>query len=101
MIAEFSIVPIGKGVSLSDYVADCLRIVDESGLDYKVNPMGTVVEGELDEVMEVIVRCHRAVLERCERVETLIKIDDRKSVKGAILSKIESLERKIGKELRK
>ena len=49
MLAEFSIVPIGKDVSLSKYVAKSLDIIDKSGIEYRMNPMGTVVEGEWDE----------------------------------------------------
>ena len=58
MLAEFSITPVGAGESVSRYVAKCLKIVEESGLDYKMNPMGTVVEGDFDEVISLISRCH-------------------------------------------
>ncbi|MGR3310190.1 MAG: thiamine-binding protein, partial [Candidatus Brocadiales bacterium] len=54
MLAEFSVVPIGKGTSISDQIADVLRIVDGSGMPYKINPMGTVVEGDLDKVLNLI-----------------------------------------------
>src|SRR5207247_9999055 len=78
-IAEFSITPIGKGVSVGKYVARCVDIVDRSGLGYRLNPMGTVVEGPFDEVLSLIARCHKAVAKDCERVSTIIKIDDRKA----------------------
>src|SRR5207245_9652387 len=77
-IAEFSITPIGKGVSVGEYVARSVDIVDRSGLPYRLNPMGTVIEGSFDEILALIARCHRAVLEDCERVSTIVKIDDRK-----------------------
>jgi len=101
MLAEFSVVPIGVGESVSRYVSECVRIVDESGLDYRVNPMGTVVEGEFDEVMSVISACHKRVASMCLRVETTIRIDDRKGSSGAICSKVESVEKKVGKRLKK
>ena len=101
MIVEFSIVPIGKGVSVSEDVAKCLEIVDKSGLPYRFNPMGTVIEGDFDQVMDVIKRCHMAVLEDAERVSTLIKIDDRKGATGLIDKKVESVERRLGKVLLK
>lgn len=101
MLAEFSIFPIGEGVSLSKYVARSLKLIDESGLSYRINPMGTVVEGEWDEVMELIKSCHHAILADTERVTCTIKIDDRKGKKNALDSKIKSVEDKVGKELNK
>ncbi|MFQ6106281.1 MAG: MTH1187 family thiamine-binding protein [Thermoplasmata archaeon] len=101
MLAEVSIFPIGEGVSLSKWVARCLRIIDESGLEYQMNPMGTVIEGEYDEVMDVIRRCHMAVLEDTERVSTYIKIDDRRGTVNAISKKVKSVEEAVGKALRK
>lgn len=101
MIAEFSIVPLGKGVSLSKYVARVLDIVDKSGVSYKVNPMGTVVEGNYDKVMSLIRECHFAMLEQADRVVTSIKIDHRKGVENAIEKKIPSVEEKLGRTLKK
>ena len=54
MIVQFSIVPLGVGVSVSEYVAKVIKIVDESGLSYKLHAMGTIVEGEWDEIMDLI-----------------------------------------------
>ncbi len=101
MLAEFSIYPIGKDVSLSKYVSRSLDLIDKSGLPYRINPMGTVVEGSWDEVMELIKKCHMAVLEDTERVSTSIKIDDRKGVTNALERKIKSVEEKVGRELNK
>src|SRR5712691_1589989 len=72
-IAEFSITPIGKGVSVGEYVARSVDIVDRSGLPYRLNPMGTVIEGSFDEILALIARCHKAVMEDCERVSTIVK----------------------------
>lgn len=101
MLAEFTIFPIGEGVSLSKYVSRSLDIIDKSGLSYRINPMGTVVEGEWDEVMELIKKCHMAIGEDTQRVSTTIKIDDRKGVKNALDRKIKSVEDKVGRELQK
>lgn len=101
MLIEFSIFPIGKDVSLSKYVARSLRLIEESGLPYRINPMGTVVEGSWDEVMELVKKCHMAVLEDTERVSTSIKIDDRKGITNALHRKITSVEEKVGRELKK
>jgi len=101
VLAEFSVVPIGKGESVSQYVAECLKIVDSSGLSYKINPMGTVLEGDYDAVMSVIRACHMRVMDICPRVITSVKIDDKKGASGMIDRKIESVERLLGRELKK
>jgi uncharacterized protein (TIGR00106 family) len=101
MLAEVSMFPIGEGVSLGKWVGRSLKIIEESGLRYKLNPMGTVIEGEYDEVMGVIRECHMAVLEDTERVSTHIKIDDRKGARDAILRKVDSVEKHAGKSLHK
>jgi uncharacterized protein (TIGR00106 family) len=101
MLVEFSIVPIGKGASVGSDVAKVLKIVDKSGLSYKLNPMGTVVEGSWDDIMPLIKKCHQAVMRGGERVVTSIKIDDRKKRRNMIESKMESLENRLHKTLRK
>jgi len=101
MLVEFSIVPIGKGSSISDDVAKVLNIVDKSGLPYKINPMGTVVEGSWDDIMELIRKCHRAVLKGKERVVTSIKIDDRKRKRNMIEGKVRSVEKRLHRSLKK
>ena len=67
MLVEFSIVPVGVGSSIGDQLAEVLKIVDASGLPYKVNPMGTVIEGQWDEVMRLIKKCHNTVMKRGEK----------------------------------
>ena len=92
MIAEFSVVPLGKGESVSQYVAECLKIVEKSGIEYRINPMGTVLEGDYDEVMSVIRDCHMRIMELSSRVITSVKMDDRKGKRGMLDSKIASVE---------
>ena len=101
MLVEFSIIPIGAGSSLGAQLAEVLRIVDASGLPYKINPMGTVIEGEWDETMKLIKKCHRAVMKTGERTVTTISIDDRKGKPNRIEEKVKSIERRIGKSLKK
>ncbi len=101
MLAEFSVVPIGTGSSLGDKIAEVLRIVDASGLPYKVNPMGTVVEGDWNEVMALIRKCHATVMKSGERAMTTISIDDRKGRPNRIEKKIQSVEKRLGKTLKK
>ncbi len=100
MIANFSVVPIGEGNSLSSQVAEVLKIVDESGINYKLHSMGTILEGDWDEILRLIKKCHERTLEDSNRVLTTITIDDRKGKSGRIVGKIQSVERKLGKELK-
>jgi uncharacterized protein (TIGR00106 family) len=101
MLTEFSIIPIGIGSSIGDQIAEVLKIVDASGLPYRINPMGTVVEGEWDDIMKLIKKCHETVLNTGERVITAISIDDRKGKPNRIEEKIKSIERRLGKSLKK
>jgi len=99
MIAEFTISPIGVGESLSRYVARVVDLVDKSGLPYLLTPMGTIVEGEWGEVLGLIERCHRLMLELAPRVATRIYIDDRPGRKGLLEYKTKSVEEKIGRRI--
>ena len=104
MVAELEIIPIGtKTASLSALLAEVAKLIDQSGLDYRVGPMGTVVEGEWDRVMGLAKQCHEAMLASASRVMTTIRIDDRtdKPGSGRITQKVQSLEAKVGKPLRK
>jgi uncharacterized protein (TIGR00106 family) len=101
MLIEFSIVPVGVGSSIGDQLAEVLKIVDASGLPYKINPMGTVVEGEWDEVMKLVKKCHMTVMKTEERAITTISIDDRKGKPNRIDEKVKSIEKRIGKSLKK
>ena len=101
MLIEFSIVPIGTSSSLSARVAEVLDIVDSSGLSYKLTPMGTIVEGEWNDLMRLVRECHRKIMKNEERVLTSILIDDRKGKTGRMDRKIRSVEKRLGRSLKK
>ena len=101
MIAEFSVFPVGRGAHLSQYVAPLFELIEKSGLEYRLTPMGTVVEGEVDEVFELVRACHKKMAEDSERVITSLKIDDFKGAKGRLNGKIESVEKHLGREVKK
>ena len=101
MLIEFSIVPVGSGSSIGDKLAEVLKLVDESGLPYKVNPMGTVVEGEWDDLFKLVKRCHKTVMKSEERAVTTISVDDRKGKPNRLEEKIRSIEKRLGKSLKK
>ncbi len=60
-LMEFSMIPLDKGSSFSPYVAELLNLVHESGLDYRLTAMGTVVEGEWDDLLSLLTKCFRAL----------------------------------------
>lgn len=99
MLASFAAVPMGLEGGVKHQVAEALAIVDASGLAYKLGAMNTTIEGEPDEVMEVILRCHRRMLELAPRVLTSIAIDERKGVAGRIIGKVKDVEEVLGKKL--
>jgi uncharacterized protein (TIGR00106 family) len=101
MLVEFSIIPVGVGSSIGDYLAEVLKIVDDSGLPYKVNPMGTCVEGEWNDVMRLIKKCHAQVMKKADRAIVTITIDDRKGKPNRLNLKVKSIEKRLGKKLKK
>lgn len=101
MIIEFSVVPIGRGEALAGPVARVLDLVDKSGLPYQLTAMGTIVEGEWDEVLGLVRRCHEAMRGEAVRVLTRISIDDRAATAGRIQGKVRDVEAVLGRELKK
>jgi len=99
-LMEFSIVPLDKGASFSEYVAGVLKLVDESGLEYQLNPMGTVVEGEWTELLDLLTRCFRFLEKESDRISLQTKFDYRKGVSGALKGKILSVEKKAGRSFK-
>ena len=94
VIMDFSVFPMGKGESVSDYVSRAVKIIKESGLTFKLGPMGTAIEGEWDEVMAVVNRCFEALRKDCNRVYMTIKVDYRKGESDRMEGKIKTVERK-------
>ncbi|MCC6492959.1 MAG: MTH1187 family thiamine-binding protein [Pirellulales bacterium] len=101
VLLEMSIVPIGQGESVSSFVAQCVDIIDRSGLDYELHSMGTIVEGELDEVLTVMRLCIEHVAQAANRVSCTAKIDYRKGAAGGLRSKVDSVEQKLGRSIRR
>lgn len=100
VLLEFSMSPFDKGASLSAYVARSLDIIDRSGIPYRLNPMGTVIEGTWDEVLGVVTQCFERMRLDCERISVAVKIDYRRGRSGRLESKIASVERRLGRKVR-
>ena len=99
VLLEFSMTPLDKGASVGAYVARSLDIVDKSGLPYQLTAMGTIVEGEWQEVMAVVTACFEAMRVDCDRISTQVRIDYRTGSGGRLKSKVESVQRRLGRQL--
>jgi len=100
VLLEFSMSPLGKGESVGKYVARSLDIVDRSGVDYRLNPMGTVLEGDWDEVFGLVKKCFERMRKDCNRISCSIKVDYRKGAKGRLSAKVMSVEKRLGRKVR-
>ena len=99
ILLEFSMSPLTKGESVGKYVARSLAIIEKSGLPYRLNPMGTVIEAPWDEALAVVKSCLIKMAKDCNRVSAIVKIDYRKGHQGRLTSKIASVEKHLGKKL--
>lgn len=99
---EISVIPLGtSSTSVSPFVADCVKVLEEEGLKYEVTPMGTQVEGDLEALFEVARKMHEAPFRRgAFRVVTTLKIDDRRdkplSLEGKRSAVLEKLTQRRG-----
>ena len=99
VIASLTVTPVGtEGASLSRYVADCARVLDRSGLKHTLTPMGSVLEGPLDEILKVVAEVHEIPFTQgVMRVSTRLTIDDRRDKEATAKGKIQSVEEKLKK----
>ena len=91
--------PLDKGESVGDHVARSLELIDDSGLPYRLGPMGTCLEGEWDEVFGVIRACYERMRRDCRRVTATIKVDAREGRDGRLRAKVERVKRTTGRDL--
>ena len=98
MIANVSIFPIGKGSSLSRHVAEAVLEAEKSGLDYRLTSMGTILEGDWDEVLAVVKKMRNRLAKHSDRLYLTISIDDRKGAKKRLDGKVKSVEKILGKK---
>ncbi|NRQ38211.1 MTH1187 family thiamine-binding protein [Nonomuraea sp. NN258] len=95
MIVAFSITPLGVGEGVAEPVARAVKVVRDSGLPNRTDAMFTTIEGDWDEVMDVVKRAVDAVAEVAPRVSVVLKADIREGVTDGMTSKLESLERHL------
>ena len=99
VMLEFAMAPHGQGESLSAHVARILDVIDRSGVPYQLTPMGTILEGEWDQVIGVVSACFRELERDCSRIGLNLKVDYRQGPAGRLKSKIERVERQLGRKL--
>ncbi len=95
VLIDFSIFPVDKGTSVSPYVARVVDIIQKSGLDHQLGPMGTSIEGDWPEVTAVVDRCFEALQVDCERIYFTIKADYRKNANNRLQGKVRSVQSKL------
>ena len=100
MLAQFTVFPVGHGEGMAKEVAKVIDIIDKSGLSYRTSAMSTVVEGNWDEIMALIGKCHHAMRRAHSRVYTSIVIDDRKGAKKRLTGKVEDVEKVLKRKLK-
>jgi len=102
MIFQVTIFPTDKGKSgVSADIASVIDIIDSSGLPYKTNAMSTIIEGDWHEVMAVINKARLKLKETCGRLYIVISVDDREGAGNRLEGKVESLESKLGRKVKK
>jgi len=96
VIAELCVIPMGSGVSVSSYVAACAKVLEQAGLKTEMHAYGTNIEGEWDEVMDAVKRCHEAVHSMgVPRIFTTMKIGTRTDRDQPMEEKVESVRKKL------
>lgn len=94
-MAYVSITPLDKGESVSKYVSKAVKVIKESGLEWQLTPMGTIIAGEnTSQVFDIINKAIES-LDNCNRISISIKIDYRKNRTGKMSDKVESVMKQI------
>ncbi len=98
VLLEFSMFPTDKGGSVSDYVSRVIDMIRNSGVDYKLTAMGTIIETEtVDEALDIVKKSYSILEPHSQRVYSSLKMDIRKGKPGRLEGKVSSVEMKIGK----
>ena len=100
VLLEFAMAPHGHGDSLGAHVARILDVIDRSGVPYQLTPMGTILEGEWDQVMAVVTACFKTLQPDCARIGMNLKVDYRAGTESRLRSKIATVEAHLGRKLR-
>ena len=95
-ILDLCVVPMGVGVSVSKYIAACEKVLKDAGLKTQLHAYGTNIEGEWDDVMAAVKKCHEVVHEMgAPRISTTIRVGTRVDRTQTMSDKIKSVEEKL------
>ena len=96
VIVDLCVIPIGVGVSLSEYIVECEKVRERAGLKHELHAFGTIIEGEWDDVFATIKECHRAVHDKgAPRISTTIKLGTRTDRDQTSEDKVKSVKDKL------
>ncbi len=96
VLLDLCVVPIGVGISVSEYIAACQRVLEKAGLKHQMHMYGTNIEGEWDEVMAAVKKCHEVVHQMgAPRISTTIRLGTRTDKNQTMDDKIKSVQFKI------
>ena len=96
VMIDLCVIPLGVGISVSQYVAECEKILNEAGLETNLHAYGTNVAGDWDDVFSAVRRCHERVHELgAPRITTTIKVGTRTDRLQTIKEKIVSVQQKL------
>ena len=98
---NFSIFPLDEGVHVGDAVAKVVDRIDSSGLPYQVTAMGTQIEGESDQVLDLIRDCQKILEGESQRFYTVVTMDYRAGASGTLSEKVDSVEKHLGRSVRR
>ena len=92
VLADLSVIPLGVGISLSEYVAACERVLRQAGFDPKLHAFGTEIEGDWDAVLTAVRRCHDVVHQMgAPRVSTTLKLSTRVDRDQTLADRVKSV----------
>lgn len=96
MLAFISVAPEDHWDHMSPYIAKVIKLIEKSGLEFQLGPMGTSIEGAPDAVFKVLQEMHMAMRKDSKRISTLIKIDDQVDrPMGRMMEKVKSVEKQL------
>ncbi|MCW8848238.1 MAG: MTH1187 family thiamine-binding protein [Sedimenticola sp.] len=98
VLLEFAMFPTDKGESVSEYVSQIIKMIHDSGSDYQLTPMGTIIETDtLSQAMTLVESAYQVLDEAgCDRVYSSLKLDIRKGKNNRLKGKVESVRNRIG-----
>jgi len=96
VLLDLCVVPLGVGVSVSEFIAACQRVFKDAGLKHEMHMYGTNIEGEWDDVMAAVKKCHEVVHQMgSPRISTSIRLGTRIDRNQTMEDKIKSVEQKL------